>query len=337
MKTFALIQAFLSLIAPNNYVMQNNIMQDIQARTDYTFYEYTTYMPSLEEVKELEENTYGTWKRTEKIKKYIYPWVTHFLGSEKYPNSEQKIVWVIPFYWPYDKIIAYEYIIACWDNVCGSWYQLFPWIKDEEKAMQELNKDFKCKDEYYCDRLSSGDMYWIETLRIPDVTPVSYRISKLWNYSWKIKFYHWIYWLDAENNKVYSLDKDDKNLTKDDIIKRLKELANPDNYSFTFNLLKEKARVRATVEQLTVKTHSQIDWWYEPNYTKEEIIKNRKTEKPFELDFYHKREWYFDIPSVLTWSYKIVNRNGDYLDILTWRALQYEIPFTWLTHYQVSL
>lgn len=318
--------------------------------TDITTYHLEFRDISLEEAQDVINRTIGSgntltesgtilWKGIQSIQdandnQKLRDWLNK--------NKNAKIFWWVPFYGPRGLVVANEYYLQCWDKICGSIYEVFPWKKTMEEIMNLFVKGAKCLQIYNCyipqnhyaiitnswviwhfwemteEEKNDFHLVWpmIEPMLIPDANPISIRLAKMIP-NWRIKFYHGIYAIWENDRQVISLDSRDKGLTKKELKKRLIWLVDFSTKSPTIPLVYERTKIRDFV-----KTSKDGKIWL---LTLEE---QRLSEKPFtcltvdkntqyeHIGFFYESmcKWLPEWVPLLLWSYNIISpRNIDYL------------------------
>lgn len=297
---------------------------------DFTTYKLDFHQVLVEDAQGLINKTFGSGtvdiKRGEELLASLN-W-TEWLASKK----EVKIFGWVPFYWPRNLIVAYEYYLQCWNKICGSIYDFWPWMKgsdDQNNIDTVLNlfvKWAKCIDIYGCNSaLQPQWKYWKSyyTFFVPDVTPTSLRLGQS-IVEGRIKFYHGIYAIWEKDLQVVSLDPRDDWLTRKDLKKRLVSLVDFSTHSKTIPLILDRAKsekkpfqcTKVEENTRTIYSHS-LNWEVLP-----EII---KTSLP-QTTYYEPSCIWIPWEKVLVlWSYALNNFGN--IDMLTGRVLMSREPF----------
>lgn len=97
---------------------------------DHTTYQMEFRTVSLDEARSVIDRTIGSGAvDTTRGEELLDRTRQHVLGASKQwfeSHSDTSIVGGVPFYGPRNLPVAYEYYIACGDEICGSIYDVFP-------------------------------------------------------------------------------------------------------------------------------------------------------------------------------------------------------------------
>lgn len=288
--------------------------QKIETKPAFSTYRFEKRRVSLEEAQSVISRAYGSgevrvasWQSLLDNMKWQQTWV------QSHPDI--KVFWWVPFYWPQNTPVAYEYFLQCGNEICWYLYDVFPWKKNLNDIMDLFIGKHLCSEKYICNwpiNNPIGQNLSAYTFFVPDVVPMSISITKSFPQG-KIQFYHGIYGI-WEKGEVISLDKADINLTKSEIIERQKNLVSFDSENLTTKLLYKRAKVRDIPngnihETLVDKRNTERSYSCVAQNTETNLPSNSKS------------LCWFNMPALIFWWYTILNET---IDMTTGRVYQWD-------------
>lgn len=275
----------------------------------------------------------------------LWKWIQSQWNSWVSSHSGAKVMGGVPFYWPRNLVVAYEYYLQCGDTICGSIYDVFPWKTSMDEIMDLFVKRNKCLEIYGCNFpqnyyaiLSKSGKIWhfwtqtaeelqdtyivwptIEPMLVPDAVPTSIRLAESIPEG-KMKFFHGIYAIRGKDLKVISLDPRDKDLSILELKKRLIGLVDFSMQSPTIPLIYERARVREVWKWpvVWVSTYS-FEEQRENEKSFQCIRVNENTKLQYAWNFYEPMcKWLPSRIPLFLWNYSIMNYQS--VDFLTGRV-----------------